>query len=92
MTVTGNAVITGNATTTGYLDIGPDVSTRIRQAATNNLQVTTMTANATSTLTVGWASQNKGSCLELYTSNGTAIYAYVAAGATTFTLSSVSCK
>jgi hypothetical protein len=59
---------------------------------TTQLQVTTASSNATSTLTVGKVGQNKGSCLELFDSAGTAVYAYVAAGATTFTLSSVSCK
>lgn len=49
-------------------------------------------ANATSTVTVGTAGQNKGSCLELYDTSGTVRYAYVAAGSNTFTLSSVSCK
>ncbi|MFA6459260.1 MAG: hypothetical protein WCV79_02615 [Candidatus Paceibacterota bacterium] len=59
---------------------------------TTNLQVTTATANATSTITVGKINQNKGSCLELFDSAGTPVYAYVASGATTFTLSAVSCK
>lgn len=59
---------------------------------TSALQVTASTANATSTLTLGKTGQNKGSCLELFDSAGTAVYAYVAAGATTFTLSATSCK
>ena len=59
---------------------------------TTQLQVTAAASNATSTLTVGKTGQNKGSCLELFDSAGTAVYAYVAAGATTFTLSATSCK
>lgn len=57
-----------------------------------SLHVATTTANATSTFTLGKIGQNKGSCLELFDSAGTAIYASIAAGATAFTLSSVSCK
>lgn len=56
------------------------------------LQVTVSASNATSTLTVGKVGQNKGSCLELFDSAGTAVYAYVPAGGTAFTLSATSCK
>ena len=56
-----------------------------------NLQVNNSTANATTTMEVGSANQNKGSCLKLYRTDGTPIYAYVAAGATTFTLSTTAC-
>ena len=56
------------------------------------LQVTASASNTTSTLTVGKSGQNKGSCLELYDAAGTAVYAYVAAGASTFSLSANSCK
>lgn len=59
---------------------------------TTQLQVTNSSSNATSTLTVGKGNQNKGTCLELFDSAGTAVYAYVAAGATAFTLLAVSCK
>ncbi len=48
-------------------------------------------ANATTTMEVGSAEQNKGSCLKLYRTDGSPIYAYVAAGATTFTLTTTSC-
>jgi len=57
-----------------------------------NLHVTASTTNATSTVTIGKTGQNKGSCLELFRSDGTAIYGYVPAGSTTFTLSETSCK
>lgn len=57
-----------------------------------NLHVTASASNATSTLTVGKTGQNKGTCLELFDSAGTAVYAYVKTGETTFTLSSTSCK
>lgn len=59
---------------------------------TSQLQVTTPSSNATSSLEVGKSGQNKGSCLVLYDAAGTAVYASVAAGATTFTLSTTSCK
>jgi hypothetical protein len=68
-------------------NVGIGTTTPITQ-----LQVATSTANATTTLTVGKASQNKGSCLELFDSAGTAVYAYVKPNDTAFTLSTVSCK
>ena len=52
---------------------------------TANLQVTTSTANATTSVQFGKASQNKGTCLTLYDTNGSPVYAYIAAGAATFT-------
>ena len=58
---------------------------------TTQLQVTAST-NATTTVTIGKVGTGKGSCLELYDAAGTAVYAYVAAGATTFSLSATSCK
>lgn len=57
-----------------------------------SLQVATTTSNATTTITIGKVGQNKGSCLELYDAAGTAIYAWVQAEATSFTLSTTSCK
>jgi hypothetical protein len=48
-------------------------------------------SNATTTMEIGSSGQNKGSCLKLYRTDGSAIYAYVAAGATTFTLSTTAC-
>jgi hypothetical protein len=48
-------------------------------------------SNATTTMELGSAGQNKGSCLKLYRTDGTAIYAYVAAGATAFTLTTTAC-
>jgi hypothetical protein len=48
-------------------------------------------SNATTTMEVGSTGQNKGSCLKLYRTDGSAIYAYIAAGATTFTLTSTAC-
>jgi len=52
----------------------------------------TSTGNATSSLQVGKSAQNKGSCLALFDAAGSSVYAYIPAGATTFTISSVSCK
>jgi hypothetical protein len=48
-------------------------------------------SNATTTMELGSAGQNKGSCLKLYRTDGSSIYAYVAAGATIFTLTTTSC-
>lgn len=56
------------------------------------LHIATSTANATTTMTIGKVGQNKGSCLELFDAAGSAVYAYVQPGATSFTLSTVSCK
>jgi hypothetical protein len=55
-----------------------------------NFQVANGT-NATTTVEFGSTGQNKGSCLKLYRTDGSAIYAYVAAGATTFTLTTTAC-
>jgi hypothetical protein len=55
-----------------------------------NLQVANG-SNATTTMEVGSSGQNKGSCLKLYRTDGSAIYAYIAAGATTFTLTTTAC-
>jgi hypothetical protein len=48
-------------------------------------------SNATTTMEIGSSGQNKGSCLKLYRTDGSAIYAYVAAGATIFTLTTTAC-
>jgi hypothetical protein len=56
-----------------------------------NFQITNNTSNATTTMEIGKSGQNKGTCLKLYRSDGSAIYASVAAGATTFTLSTTAC-
>jgi hypothetical protein len=58
----------------------------------SSLQVVASTTNATTTVTIGQSNQNKGSCLVLYDAGGNAVYASVASGATTFTLSTTSCK
>ena len=54
-----------------------------------NLQVAN--GSATTTVELGSANQNVGTCIKLYRSDGSAIYATVAAGATTFTLSTSAC-
>lgn len=56
------------------------------------LQATAAASNATSTMTVGKTGQNKGTCLEFFDTAGTAVYFYIAAGATAFTGSATSCK
>ena len=43
--------------------------------------------NATTTVELGKSGQTKGTCIKLYRTDGSAVYAYVAAGATAFTLS-----
>ncbi len=55
-----------------------------------NFQIANGT-NATTTVEFGSAGQNKGTCIKLYRTDGSAIYASVAAGATTFTLSTSPC-
>jgi len=57
---------------------------------TTNLQVTTSSSNATSTLTVGKANQTKGSCLELFDAVGTPHYLSVVSGS--LQLDTNSCK
>lgn len=53
-----------------------------------NLQVTTASANATTSLQFGKPSQNKGTCITFYDTGGTPLYGYIAAGATAFTYTS----
>jgi hypothetical protein len=48
---------------------------------------TNVAANATTTVQLGKTGQTKGTCVKLYRTDGSAIYAYVIAGATAFTLS-----
>lgn len=81
---TGDAGLTaGSITTSGK--IGVSTSTPVA-----NFQVANGT-NATTTMEVGSSGQNKGSCLKLYRTDGSPVYAYVAAGATTFTLTTTAC-
>lgn len=54
------------------------------------LQVTTPTANATTTIEIGKDGQNKGSCLKMYNQAGTATYCYIAG--TTFSCSTTPCN
>jgi hypothetical protein len=49
------------------------------------LQVTNLSANATTSLQFGKPGQNKGTCLTYYDTAGTPVYGFIAAGATTFT-------
>ena len=69
-----------------------DLDTRITRPAANNLQLTAMTANATTTITLGRSGQNKGTCLELFDHAGNPVYLSVAPGADTVSVSPVSCK
>jgi hypothetical protein len=76
-------VETARFLSTGRLGIGTTTPTA-------ELQVATTTANATSTLEVGKAGQNKGSCLLLYDVLGAPQYVSIVAGA--FTVSTNTCK
>jgi hypothetical protein len=49
------------------------------------LQVTNLSANATTSLQFGKPGQNKGTCLTYYDTAGTPVYGFIAAGATAFT-------
>ncbi|MFA6459460.1 MAG: hypothetical protein WCV79_03675 [Candidatus Paceibacterota bacterium] len=55
-----------------------------------NLQVTAVTANATSTVTIGKVGQNKGSCLEMFDATGAVKYIYI--DGTSLVVSATSCK
>lgn len=54
------------------------------------LQVTTSSANATTTVEIGKLNQNKGSCLVMYDVAGTVQYVSIVSGA--FVISATSCK
>lgn len=56
-----------------------------------NFQVANASTTATSTLELGASGRAKGSCLKMYRTDGSAIYAYVAAGATSLTLTTTAC-
>lgn len=53
----------------------------------SNFQVAAASTNSTTTIELGMSAQTKGTCIKLYRTDGSAIYAYVLAGATSFTLS-----
>jgi len=57
---------------------------------TTQFQATNSTANATTTIEFGKVNQNKGSCIILYDSSGTAYYCSVEGG--TFTCDTTSCE
>jgi hypothetical protein len=56
----------------------------------SQLQVATSTSNATTSIEVGKAGQNKGSCLVMYDNAGTAQYVSIVGGS--FVISATSCK
>jgi len=56
-----------------------------------NFQATTASANATTTIELGKSAQTKGTCIKLYRADGSAIYAFIATGATAFTLTTTAC-
>lgn len=48
-----------------------------------NFQVTTLSANATTSVEFGKSGQNKGDCITHFRTDGSALYEFIAAGATT---------
>lgn len=92
-TTTGQTFATQNSNGTTTLVILDNGNVGIGTSTPSSpLQVTTWATNATTSLTIGKTGQTKGSCLELYRTDGSVIYASVAAGATAFTLTTSSCK
>jgi hypothetical protein len=85
-TITKDLTVSGSGISSFAGKIGVGTTTPIA-----NFQVTNSSSNATTTMEVGKSGQTKGSCLKMYRTDGSAIYAYVAAGATTFTLSTTAC-
>lgn len=65
---------------TGAGNLGVGTTTAVA-----NFQVTASAANATTSVEFGKASQNKGTCLTFFDTAGTAVYAYIAGGATSLT-------
>ncbi len=56
-----------------------------------NFQVAGTATTSTTTAEIGASGRTIGSCLKMYRTDGSAIYAYVAAGATAFTLTTTAC-
>lgn len=71
---------------TGAGNVGIGSSSPISQ-----LDVANPSANATTTMTLGQGNSNKGSCLKLFRTDGSPIYASIASGASAFTLSTTPC-
>jgi hypothetical protein len=87
---TGDIVFTPNATdelmVSHNASVGVGTTTKVA-----DFQATRTAANATTTIEFGKTGQTKGTGLKLYRSDGSAIYAYIAAGAAAFTLSTAAC-
>lgn len=49
------------------------------------LQATASTSNATTSVEFGKLNQNKGTCITFFDTAGTAVYGFIATGATSFT-------
>lgn len=77
---TGQSILQVNAGA-----VGVNTSTPIA-----DFQATDSGSNSTTTIEFGKSGQTKGSCLKLYRSDGSAVYAFVLAGNTTFSLSTSS--
>jgi len=76
---TGNVIL---ANLQGNVGIGTPTPVALLEVASST---------GTTTMTIGSATAAVGSCLKLFRTDGTAIYAYIAAGATQFTLSTTPC-
>lgn len=88
--ISGPQFVVGSSTKTDFIitntgNIGIGTTT-----PTTMFQVATSTANATTTIEIGKASQNKGSCLKLYNSVGSVYYCRIDGG--TLTCNTTSCE
>src|SRR5215203_1125299 len=79
-----DGIIFGAANSTGVISSVPTERMRITSAGLvaigsstplANFQVTTATANATTSVQFGKANQNKGTCMTLYDAAGSPVYA-----------------
>ncbi len=83
--------VASNATTTRFTVTNTGTTGVNTSTPVADFQATDVGVNATTTLEFGKSGQNKGTCIKLYRTDGSAIYASVAAGASTFTLSTSPC-
>jgi hypothetical protein len=84
--VNGNVLLAITSTGVVMGNVGIGTSSPVA-----NFDVSNASSTATTTISLGNSQSNKGTCLKLFRTDGTPIYASVAAGATTFTLSTTAC-
>ena len=87
--VNGSAQL-GSGNVSMVIDSNGNVGIGTTTNLTVPLQVSSASTNATTSVIFGKASQNKGTCLNLYTVTGSVVYCSVSG--TTFTCSAVSCN